>query len=280
MQGEFSQIVALTTYGNWVLQGRGDPQSLDLLNANSGFSFCASVQFVELPQNPPAKDEKIYADGPREFLDWLRSDGVESLRLSYLPSEGAGLADRLSSAFAGGGGRRLLAASGPAGCDFWQSRWLVGDTSRADKKIWNVTYFRIARRPVPPPAGSLDLSALKFRLKASLEDVAGFSRLQKLDNFTRLFENGLSRLESRDPLEGLDCRDIAPAGFLSLDAAQLIGASEAAWVFGGMGSWNDQFFQGETQTIYERLSEDLYRLVNDSIVAAANSTCGPPPPAR
>ncbi|HTV57872.1 MAG TPA: hypothetical protein VMJ93_03285 [Verrucomicrobiae bacterium] len=279
MQGEFSQIVALTTYGNWVLQGRGEARSLDLLNTNNSFSFCASVQFVELPQKPPAKNEKIYAADPRDWLDWLCSEGVASLRLSYLPSEGAGLADRLSAAFAGGGGRRLLEASSPAGCDFWQSRWLVGDRNRPDRKIWNVTYFRIARTPAPPARQDEDLAALISSLKASLEEIAEFSRSTKLDNFTRLFEDGLSRLVSPTPLEGLYLHDIAPADFLSLDAARLIGASEAAWVFGGMGSWNDQFFEGAEQERYEKLSEKLYSLINHSIVAAANSTGAPPPPA-
>ena len=38
-------------------------------------------------------------------------------------------------------------------------------------------------------------------------------------------------------------------------------ACEAAWVFGGMGSWNDLGFQGEDQQTYERLSHRLFQLV-------------------
>jgi hypothetical protein len=52
---------------------------------------------------------------------------------------------------------------------------------------------------------------------------------------------------------------------------QLLGAAETAWVFGGMGSWNDMGFHGETQTHYEEVSEELYKLVNKVIVASANS---------
>jgi hypothetical protein len=37
-----------------------------------------------------------------------------------------------------------------------------------------------------------------------------------------------------------------------------------------MGSWNDQGFEGETNAQYERLSDDLYRLLNVAIVTAAN----------
>ena len=45
-----------------------------------------------------------------------------------------------------------------------------------------------------------------------------------------------------------------------LPAAQLLGAAQSAWVFGGMGSWNDLGFEGEDQALYDRLSEELYRL--------------------
>jgi hypothetical protein len=51
----------------------------------------------------------------------------------------------------------------------------------------------------------------------------------------------------------------------------LISPAQAAWVFGGMGSWNDQGFDGQTQDRYERLSENLYKLLNRVIVTAANS---------
>lgn len=38
-----------------------------------------------------------------------------------------------------------------------------------------------------------------------------------------------------------------------------------------MGSWNDQGFEGETHAEYERLSDDVYRLLNTAIVTAANA---------
>ncbi len=46
-------------------------------------------------------------------------------------------------------------------------------------------------------------------------------------------------------------------------------------VFGGMGSWNDIGFEGDDQVLYDRLSEDLYRLLNVAIVAAANASASP-----
>ena len=55
-------------------------------------------------------------------------------------------------------------------------------------------------------------------------------------------------------------------------ATQLLGAAQAAWIFGAMGSWNDLGFEGDDQVLYERLSEDLYQLLNAAIVAAANAS--------
>jgi hypothetical protein len=50
-----------------------------------------------------------------------------------------------------------------------------------------------------------------------------------------------------------------------------------AWVFGGMGSWNDQGFDGDDDRIYRELSDHLYDLLNQGICAAANSSAGGTP---
>jgi hypothetical protein len=52
----------------------------------------------------------------------------------------------------------------------------------------------------------------------------------------------------------------------------LLDASQKAWVFGGMGSWNDLGSEGDDQKLYERLSDRLFRAVNEAIEAAATST--------
>lgn len=45
-----------------------------------------------------------------------------------------------------------------------------------------------------------------------------------------------------------------------------------AWVFGGMGSWNDTGFDGEDQNEHERVLEALFRPLNAAIVAGANAS--------
>ncbi|PWE17826.1 hypothetical protein DDZ18_05575 [Marinicauda salina] len=51
----------------------------------------------------------------------------------------------------------------------------------------------------------------------------------------------------------------------------LLEASTMAWVFGGMGSWNDFYPSEEKAAEYERVSEALYRAIQDAQLAAVNA---------
>jgi hypothetical protein len=61
---------------------------------------------------------------------------------------------------------------------------------------------------------------------------------------------------------------------MPLEAKQLLGAVQAAWVFGGMGSWNDLGFDGDDQQEYDKLSIELFLLLNQAICSAINTTSG------
>ena len=217
------------------------------------------------------RKEIVYAADPHNWFERLSKEGIYALRMIYGASKGNKIADRMSVGFVGGGGKWLIETCGPEDSDFWQSRWLVGNKDSVDKKIWRVAYVRIATSKPSYRDDSKNLEQLKDEMRESLREIAQFSRSQNLDWFTKAFESGLSRLDSRTPFEGLYHKDIAPVGFLPLSAEQLLGSAEAAWVFGGMGSWNDQGFGGQTQERYEHLSENLYKLLNRVIVTAANS---------
>lgn len=53
-----------------------------------------------------------------------------------------------------------------------------------------------------------------------------------------------------------------------IEAIQLLYAASIAWVFGGMGSWNDTGVNSEE---YNNVSNELYNTINLSIVAVANN---------
>jgi hypothetical protein len=57
----------------------------------------------------------------------------------------------------------------------------------------------------------------------------------------------------------------------SREARQLLSACERAWVFGGMGSWNDLGFrEGDLQRRYDQVTPSLYEAVVGGIAAAVN----------
>jgi hypothetical protein len=264
-------MVALTLHGNYFLQEANKPKSPDLLSLGNSFHFCEWVAFTELAVNGPVRNEVAYAANPTEWYERLRGEGTKSLRMLYGASGGTQVADRMMVGFVGGGGRWLIEASGPGQAGYWESRWKVGDRTRADRKIWQVTYVRILSTNNAVKRESEDLEKLKSELKQVLEEILDFARAQNVGGFTKAFESGLERLQSQTPLEGLYVKDVAPEGYLSLAAAQLLGAAQAAWVFGGMGSWNDMGFEGQIQVRYEKVSEKLYQTLNRAIIAAANS---------
>ena len=57
-------------------------------------------------------------------------------------------------------------------------------------------------------------------------------------------------------------------GVLSGAARTILDACQSAWVFGGMGTWNDLAFPDEDQKLYLRASDALFRAIIDAIVAA------------
>ncbi len=56
-------------------------------------------------------------------------------------------------------------------------------------------------------------------------------------------------------------------------ASYLLDTCQSAWVFGGMGSWNDMGFEGADQGEYDRVSEQLFAVLNETIQIAANASC-------
>jgi hypothetical protein len=212
-----------------------------------------------------------------EWLSCLQTDGAQSVRVIHVPTDTAQLgehaiSDRMSVGFIGGGGRWLLEVSKRSGCEYWEANWNVGDKDREDKLIWQVSYGRVAANQPRHDSDGPSMHEVHALLASTLEAIRGFAQTHALGGFASSFEAALTALRSEAPLGIAFHSDIAPDGLLSRDAAQLLAASQAAWVFGGMGSWNDLGFGPEHQPTYDRLSDDLYRLCTTAVVLAANST--------
>lgn len=271
MQGTIAHAVALVLEGNAALRG---VSSTGLDSGHSTMKFCEFVRFVDLASTPTGWSERTVAEDPAAWFGYLKERGFNELRLSHAPSRGTnpnGAPDRMLAAFIGGGGRWQIQASRPRGYDSWESRWTVGDRERADRRIWQVTYGRVARNQPPSTDEPIDLQALRDELREVLVRIKAFASKQGLDNFAACFANGLDDLAAPSPIHAFHT-EFANPSLLPVEAIQLLSAAQSAWVFGGMGSWNDLGFDGETQAIYEALSEALYSTVNRAIVAATNAS--------
>ncbi len=271
MQTSIAQVAALTIYGNAFLLRPG--AAVGFYPANSTFQHCEYVNFVDLHKDGNNWVEEPFAGDPIAWFEKLRKQGIVTLRMQYGPSGQTQPADRMLVGFVGGGGRWLLETQMSGLSDFWEARWQIGDRTRKDQKIWRVTYARFARNQPPiQPQGLEDLERLLQEFDQHLIAMEEFARFERLDNFANLFQRARSRLHSDPPYPDQYHSDLIRVEFLPVAACRLFAACQDAWVFGGMGSWNDQGFDAETQPRYEALSEKLYQLLNRAIVMAANSS--------
>ncbi|MGD2073289.1 MAG: hypothetical protein PVG65_07385, partial [Candidatus Thorarchaeota archaeon] len=102
-------------------------------------------------------------------------------------------------------------------------------------------------------------------LKLALIEINKFAQ-EWASHFVKYYQRAIECLSSEDSLE-----DYLPDGF-DLRAYQLIKASSAGWLFGGMGSWNDLVFdEGSVDERYDEVSNNLYYAICNAVVVATNS---------
>lgn len=269
MQTSIAQMVALTCFGNAAIQGQRAP----FLPGHSTCQFCEWVRFIAGGQaDKGIAGTSTVADSPQAWIDDLEKRKIRGLRLHQRPQNRApDLPDRMSSAFVGGGRQwRIEGLRSNGSSENWLSKWEVGNRDAPDHKIWRVTYglYEVG------VTSAFDLRAITVildDLSSALVEIRKFSVMNQCGNFTKCFDDALRALDSPDAEVGYH-KDLYPPGSLSANAASLLKAAQSAWVFGGMGSWNDMGFEGETQAEYTRISDRLFELLNEAIEAAATSS--------
>ena len=268
MIGTLAQLVTLASYGNAFLRGH----DVDAFYpTNSTFQFCNTVEFLVLNPAKSGFTEETLADSPIKWLAFLKNKNCARLKIAHVPTPNPETPDHQLAGFIGGGGRWILESVYKIDSDFWEARWQGNNPNAPDKKIWRVSYGAIAQNTKRTPDQTNDLKIVKRQLVQTLEQICQFAHKHKLDNFTAFFQGGLDCLAGNQTLEKNYHKDLVPSGWYSVEAEQILAAVSTAWVFGGMGSWNDLGFDGDDNKIYESLSAQLYRQFNESIVAAVNS---------
>lgn len=269
MHTPIAQAVALTIFGNDVLRGEA---RAEFWPGSTVFGFCKRVRFVALVGDPSNPTEGLLAGDPALWMSRLKETGTVALRLHHLERNDPKISDRMSAGLVGGGGRWLIETLRADQSDLWEARWTVGNQNDPERKIWNVAYFRVDRGRARIAFQTRDLAILQGELKAALAQITAFAYRQRLEGFANAFQTAEAILSSQAPLSEVYHSDLAPGAQPPLAAKQILGAAQRAWVFGGMGSWNDLGFDGQDQRDYEQLSDNLYALLNEAISAAVNAS--------
>ena len=249
MSGELAQLIALVAYGNQFLASGKAP---DLLGANSTFRFVSTVEFVSCDGS---RARRCY--DPSSWYESLTHGGVRRLALDVRPRS-----SELS-----------VVAESDRATTRWTGRWsLVGNPRGADERIWGVLYectrSRMRRNR------NVDLERATVELRAALERASEFAHANsdQLSLFAEWFEEATQLLEAEDPVPPFH-PDVLPASAYDLPARRLVAAATRAWVFGGMGSWNDVWLESpRTRREYRRVSNILFKALLSAFAAGANSS--------
>jgi hypothetical protein len=254
------QIITLTCQGNAFLRG--------LLKGNVFpeawvYQFCAFVRFYD--------GDRRLADDPDAWFECLKAQGVTGLVVGWEPSGDSNAPDHQLAAFANGGGQLSIGARRPDGfSDYWAGQWQVGDRQAPDRRIWRVTYQKVGQGPTALERFRR-LHDVARDLAAALHAIRAFSQtLSYATAFTDCFERALATLEGRG-VEAASRYDMSVPGLLPPTAERMLRAASHAWVFGGMGSWNDML--PDDSEGYNRVSASLYAVLQEAITTAASSSC-------
>lgn len=179
--------------------------------------------------------------------------------------------DHFHAGFVGGGGIWLIETVYNKHSDFWANRWEVTDSNASDRKIWTVNYGKILSNQQTVNFES-NLEDIKKDLSRSLKGITQFAHQRDMQNWEGIFKKAYSTLYSPNPYEDYYHKDLIVLKNYGLLTKQVLFAAGNAWVFGGMGSWNDIGFEDkDDNNLYESLSTQLYKNICQAIVASINS---------
>lgn len=268
MNGELAQLIALITYGNEFLSvpWRDAPV---LFPSHSTFQYVSDVTFRRVTKRFGIFTRlQVVATDTSTWFSALKNAGIRRLRLAFVKRV-SGLPEHTAVAFAGGGTWGIQADSG-SGTELWRPRWSVGDRLNAEGRIWSVEYRGMSNRRAQ--LGFPDVHQAVEGLKGALNEAKTFSESADLDFWARWFAQTIELLGSSVPTIPYH-PDLIPPEFLSPGARRLLAGACKAWVFGGMGSWNDAHLgHPSLRKRYDSVTARLYRAVVNAVAAAANST--------
>lgn len=260
MNGELAQVICLASHGSSWLARSSHLVAPALERENSTFQFVGSLRFA-----PPGLERA--ADTVADWLRQLCDRGVSRLWLvipeaAVVAGDGVAEDEHMLAGFSNAGRWGLLATGGQR-LEAWRASWAVGDRDAPGRRIWSVTYqgayveHATAQRPGLRDAGE--------HLAEALRSARDFAIRQDLNPWPAWFDRALA---SGDDIPYHP--DMLPAAYTS-HARHLAAMAAHAWVFGGMGSWNDiAFGDPAIEPEYREVSRHLYAAVLLALLASVN----------
>ncbi|MGC9779751.1 MAG: hypothetical protein HZR80_10955 [Candidatus Heimdallarchaeota archaeon] len=259
MHTEVLQISLLTAYGKAYIEGK----DVSFEKNHPGAYNHRNIRFVaKLPQEQLIKKD-IIAENPNDWFKYLKKEKFIRLHLTYQPSAYISSKARLKSVSDNKGSHWHIIAEKEEKCDIWKSKW------QSESGELMSYYFLMIKDLDLGSVNFPTIETTKLYLKEILNDLVEFTKKNELTNWIEVFQNALNYLSIENPSKLIE-DDYLPTGCYSLEAKQILAACDQAWVFGGIGSWNDVVHVHDYD-LYRRLTANLYDTLCNSIVSAINS---------
>ncbi|MCR5289505.1 MAG: hypothetical protein K6E51_05895 [Treponema sp.] len=263
MTGPIAQLIALSLYGNAYQQG----EKITDFFQHSTAHYCKHIIFSQLQKNMLGKFEaKLIYDNPNFFLEKM-SETPTQFTIYYQPkSTKDGLDEMTSAAFIGGGGKWNLVSSHTNAVSVWTANWNVIDKDNPDNRIWGVNYVKTGDCSLYNESDEKYIDAFY----TALEKVYHFTVTKNDSAFADNFKNAMTTLDSKGKTLFGYHKDLVPSCYKSIE--YLLDACQSAWVFGGMMSWNDVYFEDDAVfEEYKSVSKELYSSLITTIIQSVNS---------
>lgn len=265
MNGSQAQLITLVAHGNYFLH---DPsRTVTDLSNNSTFQYVNSVFFAQYKSRDDKQGVTI-ADHVSEWFEFLVKNKVKRLWYVVFAWDRVDLPEHIAVSFSNAV-PIAIQADLPDGFELWYPLWKTGGQPQ---KPWTVEYrgLMFEKSHIYPKP---ELSFLKMQLNQVLTRAEEFTVhcAEDIHKWGEYFVKSQELLDSSDPVIPYYTDLLPPSGY-AIEARQIIAAASQAYVFGGMGSWNDLSFKNsEVQNEYEKLSKDLYEIIKLTLAMASNS---------
>jgi len=268
MNGELAQVIALVAHGNYFLD-HAEISMVDL-SGNSTFQYVNEVKFVRY-KSILDKKGVLAAGNVVDWFDALRKNHAKRLWNIGFAWDRADMAEHIAVAFSGGV-PIAIQVDLPGGFELWYPQWKTGGQPQ---KPWFVEY-RGLKFDYSHAAEQMDLFDVKSRLRTAIVLAEQFTKKsdEDLSLWKEHFSKALVLIDSENATVPYH-PDLLPAAGFSNKTRQILAAASQAYVFGGMGSWNELGFNDPSlHKEYEEVTKILYQAVKMSTLMASNSYSG------